>query len=285
MISRLLLSVLNRTPVLRPVLWKLFFDILARATGGAGWWRFMNYGYADLGVPARLDLRPEDEAERYCIQLYDHLLRRVDLRGRDLLEVGCGRGGGVAYAARYFRPRRVAGLDIAPAAIGFCRRHHRLSGVDFTLGRAEDLPFPSDAFDVLVNVESSFCYTGMDLFLAEASRVLRPGGTLLFADLRHPDELADLGRAVADSGLEIRSSADITANVLRALDLDNERRAGTVRRRVPRPFHGIMNDFVGASGSRIPSGLRNGSLRYVSYTLRKPLDVEVAIPEKVAVPA
>src|SRR4051794_29927493 len=79
-----------------------------------GWYQFlslmdrrasmilMNYGYAPLdpgaAVPA---LRPEDEKDRYCIQLYHHVASACDLRGKDVLEVGCGRGGGASYVARY----------------------------------------------------------------------------------------------------------------------------------------------------------------------------------------
>src|SRR6185295_7561481 len=58
---------------------------------------FLNYGYARLdgddatGIPADL------EADRYGVQLYDKVADTVPLRGLDVLEVGCGRGGGAAY--------------------------------------------------------------------------------------------------------------------------------------------------------------------------------------------
>src|SRR5690349_1400475 len=59
---------------------------------------FMNYGYAALDDrPAFLTLRAEDLLNRFCIQLYHHVASAVDLTGRDVLEVGCGRGGGAAY--------------------------------------------------------------------------------------------------------------------------------------------------------------------------------------------
>ena len=59
---------------------------------------FMNYGYAELDgaappLPARFDVH------RYAVQLYRHVVSRAELRGKDVLEIGCGRGGGASYVA------------------------------------------------------------------------------------------------------------------------------------------------------------------------------------------
>jgi ubiquinone/menaquinone biosynthesis C-methylase UbiE len=49
------------------------------------------------------------------------------------------------------------------------------------------MPFPDASFDAVINVESSHCYPSMGRFLSEVHRVLRPRGSLLFADLRTSD--------------------------------------------------------------------------------------------------
>lgn len=62
----------------------------------------MNYGYAPLeGEDDRLVLEPADEYNRSYIYLYEHLLSGVAVEGKEMLEVGCGRGGGAEYIARY----------------------------------------------------------------------------------------------------------------------------------------------------------------------------------------
>jgi hypothetical protein len=94
-------------------------------------WAFMNYGYALLepnGAP--LVLEPADEPDRLCIQLYHHTVGETSLEGKDVLEVGCGRGGGASYIARYLRPRSMTGLDFSSTA----RRSPTASGT----GRGPD---------------------------------------------------------------------------------------------------------------------------------------------------
>lgn len=56
---------------------------------------FLNYGYHD---ETPLNLRPQDEPNRYFIQLYQRVVRDIDLQNKDVVEVGCGQGaGGVFY--------------------------------------------------------------------------------------------------------------------------------------------------------------------------------------------
>ena len=59
---------------------------------------FLNYGYATTdSCEDALQLEAVDEANRYPIQLYNRVDGAVDLRGKDVLVVGSGRGGGAAF--------------------------------------------------------------------------------------------------------------------------------------------------------------------------------------------
>ena len=106
-------------------------------------------------------------------------------RGKTVLEVGSGRGGGAAFVAKYLRPKSMIGIDYADRSVRFCRRAYELPNLSFAPGDAEHMPFDDASFDVVLNVESSHCYPDMARFVAEAARVLRPAGRLLFADMRH----------------------------------------------------------------------------------------------------
>ena len=138
-------------------------------------------------------------------------------------------------------------------------------------GDAQAMPFPDSSFDAVVNVESSHCYPSMDLFLAEVRRVLRPGGALLFADLRAAADVDGLRRSLATSGLETVHERDITAEVLRAMELDDSRKRALMDTWIPRAFHRVFRPFAGLRGTRNYDGLADGSMRYLQAHLVKPV--------------
>ena len=267
MIARTFLWLTRSLPRLRRLMWRALFEALA-ARFPAEWWTFMNYGYHDPAV-ALPPMAPEDLENRYAFQLYHRVVDDQDLAGRDVLEIGCGRGGGAAALSRNWAPRRVVGLDASRHAIEFCRRVHGGGRLTFLHGDAEALPYPDESFDIVVNVESSFCYGSMDRFLAEVRRLLRPGGCFLFADIRLREEVAELERALAESGLERLREADITANVAAALRLDSQRRHAASRGALPWPAQRWFDIFLGIAGTRIPEGLGSGEMVYRCYKFRK----------------
>src|SRR5437016_6119676 len=137
------------SPPLRRWLWRCWYDLLAGRYQQPDW-TFMNYGYAPTNTPAvPLLLAKADEADRYSIQLYEQVARTINLKGLRVLEVGCGRGGGCTYLARYRQPASVLGVDISPKAIAFCQRVHSVPDLSFRQGDAEALPCPAEAFDVV----------------------------------------------------------------------------------------------------------------------------------------
>src|SRR3954470_23070603 len=185
MIADAFLWVLNRTPSLRRAMWRTFFDFIAARSGDIGWWTLMNYGFAEPNSRNdAFELQPSDEAERYPIALYHHVATLAPVAGRDVLEVGSGRGGGASYVARYLKPRRMVGIDLSGKAVAFSNKRHGVANLHFQQGDAEQLPFDDESFDSVINVESSFCYPSIDRFFAEVRRVLRPGGHLHYTDLR-----------------------------------------------------------------------------------------------------
>jgi len=145
----------------------------------------MNYGYEPLNDQLdRLKLDVADEPDRYCIQLYHHVASAVNLTNLNILEIGCGRGGGASYIKRHLKPGAMTAIDFSEKAIRFCKYTHELDRLSFIKGDAESLPFDALPFDVVINIESSLCYGSMETFLAQAKRVLRHDGyffTRIFA--------------------------------------------------------------------------------------------------------
>lgn len=218
-----------------------------------------------MGIP----LSPENEPNRACVQLYHHVAAQVPLRGKEVLEVSCGHGGGAEYVARAFGPKGYTAIDLNPAAIRFCQEHHRREGLIFRQGDAEHLPVDANTFDAVINVEASHCYPDFPKFLAEVARVLKPGGHFLYADFRFADSFAKWEQALASCPLQIQNMRTINAEVLRGMEKNSARSLALIDRHLPKLMHGLGRDFAGVKGSRIYNALVGGELTYRSYCLVK----------------
>lgn len=97
----------------------------------------------------------------------------------DVLEVGCGTGHWLAALAPH--ARTVAGLD--PSAGMLARARAAAPGASLVRGRAEALPWRAATFDRVLAVNALHHFAAPHAFVAEARRVLRPGGGLLVIGL------------------------------------------------------------------------------------------------------
>lgn len=251
----------------RKIIWRLWYPFLTRRLRGEEV-LFLNYAYEEeppMGIP----LAPGDEPDRACIQLYHHVATQVELPGKDVLEVSCGHGGGASYLARTLRPRSYTALDLNPAGIRFCQQRHRVAGLNFVQGDAENLPFSSGTFDAVINIEASHCYSDFPRFLAEVTRVLRPGGCFLHADFRFADRMSEWEDALAASPLKMLHTRNINAEVLRGMSRNSTRSQDLITRHLPHLLHSIGADFAGVKGSRIHNALNGGELSYRSCCFEK----------------
>jgi SAM-dependent methyltransferase len=243
---------------------KPWYTIVNRADTD-GVLHFMNYGFqGDLSVA----LEDADAGERYPIQLYHHTASAVDLNGRSLLEVGCGRGGGLSYVHRYLGPRASTGVDLNPDAIEFCSGAY--PELSFRVMDAQNLDFPDDSFDAVLNVESSHRYPDFSRFAAEVFRVLKPGGHFLFTDFRYAKYMPLLEQQLEDAGFVTLRSETINEQVLRALSDDADRRIALIRQYLPRLFSGAGREFAGTPGTGLYRSFEHKRRIYTCKTLMKP---------------
>jgi ubiquinone/menaquinone biosynthesis C-methylase UbiE len=251
----------------RKALWRHWYGLLTRLVRDDV--LFLNYAFED-DPPLRIPLEASDDPNRACIQLYHAVAGQIELRGKAVLEVSCGHGGGASYLMRTLRPERYTGLDLNPTGIRFCRRQHgSVPGLDFVQGDAEALPFPDQRFDAVINVESSHCYASFPRFLTEVARVLKPGGHLLYADFRFAEDVAAWEQAIASAPLRVKAHRDISGPVLRGMARNSPRSRAFVSRYLPKALQRFGFDFAGVEGSRAYRALESGRMSYRSYCFEK----------------
>ncbi|MDO0925013.1 class I SAM-dependent methyltransferase [Streptomyces sp. TG1A-8] len=182
------------------------------------WLAFMNMGYAGTRSPMSDDQAPERRIRSLAAGLYRRAIGEVPMTGAEVLEVGCGRGGGAALVADGYPVRSVTAVDFSLRSVEFCTHVHRRAPVSFVCADACRLPFPDRRFDRVLTVETTHCLTRPQSFWDEARRVLRPGGLVVLADEWPADRVEELDAQVEAAGLRVLERQDITDGVLRSLD-------------------------------------------------------------------
>lgn len=229
---------------------------------------FLNWGYEE-DPPLGLPLDASDEPNRYCIQLYHQTATQVDLSGKDVLEVSCGHGGGASYLTRTLHPASYTALDFNSAGIAYCQERHNLPGLKFVQGDAQDLPFPDESFDAVINVEASHIYPSFERFLGEVARVLRPGGHFLYTDFCNRDNIPGWETALAEFPLRLLSQRVINDEVLRGLHENSPRSTELINRYMPAFARRFGREFAVVDGSWFYKDLERGEISYRIYCFTK----------------
>lgn len=215
--------------------------------------RFLNFGYHRENDGWQVSgLTEKERLQRHQAHLYHAVAAPAGVgppTDLDVLETGSGRGGGLAYIHRFFRPHRSVGIDFSATAVDFCKQTYTGECPDFIRADAAAIPFADRSFDRILCIETAHCLPAATL-LQECSRVLRPGGLLLMADLVSPQRVPSLESAMLRAGLQIREREDITLDVLRSLERDDARKIAYLNRtRGSAVFRFFYRTFMGCQGT------------------------------------
>jgi ArsR family transcriptional regulator len=107
----------------------------------------------------------------------------------DVVDIGCGEGYLTVEVARW--ARRVVAVDRSPEVLARAKAlagRRRASNITFKRGHLERLPLPDATFDVALLSQALHHAAEPAAALAEAARVVKPGGRVLVLDLRAHDE-------------------------------------------------------------------------------------------------
>jgi arsenite methyltransferase len=144
------------------------------------------------------------------LHLRDRILSSIAWRGDEqVLDVGCGHGLMLLGAAKRLASGHAVGVDIwsqtdqknnsAEATMENARREEVAERVELKNVDARELPFPEGSFDVII---SSFAIHNIsdvkdrEAAVREMARVLKPGGQLALADIRHTRQYEKILRSL-----------------------------------------------------------------------------------------
>lgn len=171
---------------------------------GSQAWRMNMYGAA---LYWHMGTRPTEKASETDPDM---------LRGKDVLEVACMRGGGARYLAEVAGPRRYVATDHVEEHIEQCRSSHPpVPGLEFDVADALQLAakYPAGAFDYVLCVQAAAQFASMRQFMQGVHHVLRPGGCLLLFDNLTRQDLEAIMIATEELGMVIEVTADLSRSV------------------------------------------------------------------------
>jgi ubiquinone/menaquinone biosynthesis C-methylase UbiE len=247
---------------------KVTYELLAKRVPATDW-QFMNYGYMPNANEKPLSLPDDPKIQRYPLQMYHYLALKTEVEGKQVLEVGSGRGGGAKHIAGTLKPASYIGLDLAQNAVDLANSIHKLPNLKFIQGSAENIPLTDNSIDVVINVESCHAYGSVKKFLSEVKRVLKPGGSLVLVDFRDVKNMDLLREQLKNSGLEWVEEENICSNVVQAIEAEDELKKERIKKLFPAKWQKLFGEFAGVVGSRIHTNLKSGARVYHRFVLKK----------------
>jgi ubiquinone/menaquinone biosynthesis C-methylase UbiE len=120
--------------------------------------------------------------------LTDYCMARLpSVKGKVVLEVGCGNGVQANYIFEKYTPALFLAIDLNADNIEIARRGAEMKGferVKFYVDDAHSLStVEENSVDFLINIESAFHYPDKAAFFKQIYRVLKPGGSFVIADI------------------------------------------------------------------------------------------------------
>lgn len=128
----------------------------------------------------------------------ESILDHLEFDGKRVADIGCGDGGMARIMAG--RGARVVGIDVNEKALAKAKAADRVSDETFMPGSADDMPFGDESQDLVVFVNSlhHIAPDQQRRAIAEARRVLAPGGELFFSEPLPQGGRYELNKPVAD---------------------------------------------------------------------------------------
>lgn len=173
---------------------------------------FFNHGYYP-------NISKEKDIFATAKNLYLYMYEKSNLHTEisSVLEIGCGRGGGSAFLKERFPKIKYDACDLNQKNIDFCKEHHPKE-INYKVCDAQQLDYPENKYDLILNIESCHGYSDIPNFLSSVEKSLKPNGVLCLADIFSRFEYEYVMECFNNSNLELLSLEEITKNVIDSLE-------------------------------------------------------------------
>lgn len=163
----------------------------------------MNVGY----YPSSNIIHKKDIVFKNDITMYLRMLDNIDTHSKNILDIGCGRGGGTVVYREYFKFKKIVGIDINIDFINFCNEKHK--DIEFEVMDINNISFSDNSFDIVTAIESLYyCKDQIKLF-DKINKIIKDDGYFILADSASVIDFDTINNAFNDV-----KKIDITENII-----------------------------------------------------------------------
>jgi ubiquinone/menaquinone biosynthesis C-methylase UbiE len=109
----------------------------------------------------------------------EQINRMVNLKGKEVLEIGCGVGR-VTFKLRDYK--KLTAIDMEESFINFCKKKNKDKKIEFIKAEAGSMPFEDSSFDVILATWSVGSSKNIGTIVWDVSRLLKPKGVFLIIE-------------------------------------------------------------------------------------------------------
>jgi SAM-dependent methyltransferase len=158
-------------------------------------------------------IKSDNNVLNYYISLYLFLINDIDTTNKNVLDICCGRGGGLLAYKQYTNFNNFYGFDINNQSIEFCKSNHK--DINFEIMNIDNILYKDNMFNVITLIDSLAVSNNKELFFNNIKRILKNNGVFSFAE----EQLnKDTYRHLAKNFNKIIKK-DITKNIIDACTL------------------------------------------------------------------
>jgi len=177
------------------------------------WFNFMNDGYCDLDendfpIDINYKLSKQLLTWKYQTNLYKKTIDLGNVKDGNILDIACGRGGGLKFINDFYNFDKLVGVDINPNHIKLAKSINK-NNVKFMCNSIIDTNFKAESFDVISCIEANTYFSPYDKFIEKIYNYLKQNGVYIQATA-YTEKYIEL---FEKTGLHLIKSIDITKNV------------------------------------------------------------------------